>query len=463
MKDKELFAGIDIGSSSIKYSVSSSDSYEVVASGRIKYPNDTFIQNNINISSIEKLFFKIIRNLALSGVRYFGIACMAPIMILVDSNLTPLSATPYNSLLGSEMLKDLDAEEIRGKTFNNPNVQMFHQKIMWFKSNKPRILRNARWILDLNGYIFHKFSGVSNIPFQDINTALEWGLLDLSKKTWDFESAELLGIDHMLPDIVPPEFTISNNGKNLSIGTVDTMVSSLGSIGMNKNKMFLSNGSTLCAGFISDKPVETRYMYNDIYFNGKYLVNGCNSQYSTIIDWAERSFRRRINVNEIDMTPRNVIFLPYLEGERCPLFDPNIRAAIIDIDKSSTNDDIIASAVHSLCYLSIDMIEHLKSLSERTFESVIAGGGLSKRNLASVISSLTGLNYEITGVEPTTIGAILISMKGNGVLSDYPLSTDKYGLKIEGKVYPNSNLKIHDRNYERFKKFREVLQTFYSA
>jgi len=267
----------------------------------------------------------------------------------------------------------------------------------------------------------------------------------------------------MLPDIVPPEFTTSNNGKNLSIGTVDTMVSSLGSIGMNKNKMFLSNGSTLCAGFISEKPVETRHLYNDLYFNGKYLVNGCNSQYSTIIDWAERSFRRSINVNEIDMTPRNVLFLPYLEGERCPLFDPNIRAAIFDIDKSSTNDDIIASAVHSLCYLSIDMIEHLKSLSDRTFESVIAGGGLSKRNLASVISSLTGLNYEITGVEPTTIGAILIAMKGNGALSDYPLSTDKYGLKIEGKVYPNSNFKIHERNYERFKKFREVLQTFYSA
>lgn len=462
MVDNFLFAGIDVGSSSIKYSVSSYSENAIISSGRVRYPADTFTQNSINVSNIEKLFFRVIKNLDSSGVKYFGISSMAPVMILVDSTLNPLSAIPYNSLLGSDMIPDLDFEEIRKKTFNFPNVQMFHQKVMWLRANKPRILESTRWILDLNSYLFLKFSGEPIMPVQDVNTALEWGLYDLTKKTWDFETAEFLEIEQMLPDIVSPEFSTVKEGKSLSIGTVDTLVSALGSIGISKDKMFLSNGSTLCAGFVSDEPIETRHMYNDLYFNGKYLLNGCNSQFSTIIDWAEKSFRKRINVNDINMTPRNVMFLPYLDGERAPLFDSNIRSAMFDIDRSATNEDIIAAVVHSLCYLTVDMIEHLKSLSNRSFLSVIAGGGLSKRNLASVISSLTGLNYEITGVEPTTIGAAMIAMKSNGFIRDYPVDAEKYGLRIEGKVYPNNNLKAHEKNYEKFKKFRALLQTYYN-
>lgn len=461
MADKELFAGIDVGSSSIKYSICGHEDHTIISAGRLRYPADTFSQNNINVTPIEKLFCRVIRNLAASGVKYIGISSMAPVMILVDSELNPLSATPYNSLLGSDMIPDLDSNEIRKKTFNLPNVQMFHQKVMWFRANKPKILTSARWILDLNSYLFLKFSGKRSNPVQDMNTALEWGLFDLSRKTWDFETAESLGINHLLPEIVTPEFSTTSENITLSVGTVDTMVSALGSVGINKSKMFLSNGSTLCAGFVSDKPVETRHMYNDLFFDGKYLVNGCNSQFSTIIDWAEKSFRKRINVNDIDTTPRNVIFLPYLEGERCPLFDSNIRGAMFDMDKSSTNEDIITAAVHSLSYLTVDMIEHLKSLSDRVFASVVAGGGLSKRNLASIVSSLTGLDYEITGVEPTTIGAILIAMKSNGFIRDYPLNTEEYGLIIEGRVYPSSNLLVHERNYARFKKFRDLLQTYY--
>jgi xylulokinase len=433
----------------------------VISLGRLRYPANTFLQNSVDVKAIAKLFLKLTRNLSSQGVKYAGLSSMAPIMILADVNGEPVSAIPYNSLLGSEYIAEFNEEDFRKKTLNVPNVQMFQQKIMWFKHNNPNVLQKARSIMDLNSYLVSKYQEKPTAPVQDVNTALEWGLIDASKRDWDYEAAQSLAIDHMLPQLVTPEFTTSNKGMSVSLGTVDTLVSALGSVGMDQDKMFLSNGSTLCAGFISETPLETRHMYNDFFFDGKYLVNGCNSQFSTIIDWAERNFRKRINVNDVDMVPRNSIFLPYLEGERSPLFDTNIRGALFDLDKSSTNDDIIAAAVHSLSYISVDMIEHLKLMGDRLFTSVIAGGGLSKRNLASIISALTGLDYEITGVEPTTIGAILIAMRGNGLIKQYPRNTEEYGLRIEGRVHPNTNLLVHERNYKKFIKFREMLQNYY--
>ena len=462
MINGKLIAGVDVGSSSIKYSIYDSKTSEIIETGRARYPNETFQVNNVNIELLIRTFRKVLRLLYNSGIDSIGLSCMAPIMILVDSNNEVISSIPYNSLLGSEFLTSLDREEVYERTFNIPNVQMFFQKIMWLKSNNPRIMDRAKWIMDLNGLLFMIFSNWTEQPVQDLNTALEWGLYDISKGTWNFKIAKDLGIDKKLPGLVSPEYSITYDGVTFSIGTVDTIVSALGSVGMDQSKMFLSNGSTLCAGYVSNTPARTGTMYNDLFFEGKYLVNGCNSQYSTIIDWAEKNFRTRVNINEIDMIPRKVLFLPYLEGERCPIFDTNIRGALLDLDKSSTREDLLASVVHSLSYLSIDMIEELKQISGRTFNSITAGGGLSKRNLAGIVASLTSLNYDITNIEPATVGAILISMKGQGLIKKYPKDTEKYGLKIESRIYPDSSYLSHRNNFEKFRKFRDSLIAIYS-
>ncbi len=459
MKNNNLVAGVDVGSSSIKWTIYDYNTHKIMHYGNLRYPSGTFNRDNIDIITIGKFFKKIISMLYEYGVSNVGMSTMAPILIALNEENIPMTGIPYNSLLGSEFLKDLPVEYVHNSTMNVPNVQFFYQKIKWLEKHRPNILLKTKHIVDLNGFLFSSLGKNGKQMVEDVNTALEWGFLNYSTKYWDNELLNISNIADKLPDLVNPEFFKCYRGMNVSIGTVDTIASALGSIGMDSSKIFITNGSTLCAGYVSNEPLNTRKLYNDLFFQGKYLVNGCNSQYSTILDWAETSFKRHINVNRINTNPLNIIFLPYLEGERCPIFNTEIRAGFYGMDKSTTRNDLIASVVHSLAYISIDMIEHLQSVGDanQQYASIIAGGGLSKKNLASIISSMTGLRYEITGVDPATLGASLIAMKGNDIIKNYPKNTRDFGLIIEKTIEPDTNFLSHEKTYNNFKKIRDMI------
>ncbi len=456
MSKNKLIAGVDVGSSSIKWAVYDLEDMELLRAGNVRYPKGTFEKDNVNVDVVADTYLHILNMLDKMEVSYVGMSTMAPILICMNSEKIALTGIPYNSLLGAEFLSDLDADASRDTTLNVPNVQFFYQKIKWIKKNATNIFTATRWLVDLNGFLLEKLENKKNRPVQDINTALEWGLLNYKTMTWEPSIVMELGIENRLPELVQPEYSCKYRNMVVSIGTVDTIVSALGSIGTDSNKFFITNGSTLCAGYVSRTPVKSNTLYNDLYFQGKYLINGCNSQYSTILDWAESNFKRSIDVNRIDMNPRAITFLPYLEGERCPIFNTEIRAGFYGIDKWSTNDDMIAAIVHSMAYLSVDMIENLmmSNEGEHHFNGIIAGGGMSKVNIGSIVATLTNLRYEITGIEPTTLGACLISMKGNGIIDNY--STGKYHLlKIEQKIKPDTSILTHKISYDRFKKFRD--------
>ena len=456
MSKNKLIAGVDVGSSSIKWAVYDLEDMELLRAGNVRYPKGTFEKDNVNVDVVADTYLHILNMLDKMEVSYVGMSTMAPILICMNSEKIALTGIPYNSLLGAEFLSDLDADASRDTTLNVPNVQFFYQKIKWIKKNATNIFTATRWLVDLNGFLLEKLENTKNRPVQDINTALEWGLLNYKTMTWEPSIVMELGIENRLPELVQPEYSCKYRNMVVSIGTVDTIVSALGSIGTDSNKFFITNGSTLCAGYVSRTPVKSNTLYNDLYFQGKYLINGCNSQYSTILDWAESNFKRSIDVNRIDMNPRAITFLPYLEGERCPIFNTDIRAGFYGIDKWSTNDDMIAAIVHSMAYLSVDMIENLmmSNEGEHHFNGIIAGGGMSKVNIGSIVATLTNLRYEITGIEPTTLGACLISMKGNGIIDNY--STGKYHLlKIEQKIKPDTSILTHKISYDRFKKFRD--------
>ena len=426
-----LVGGIDIGSSSMKWTVYDPGNWKMMQTGSVRYPKGIFLDNSVDVEYVYRLFKKHLDMLRSMNVEWIGLSSMAPVLIFTDSKWAVYSSIPYNSLSGSEYFSELDVFEFSSVTGNPLNVQMFPQKILLMAKKSEKILKKASLIVDLNGYLLSRITGSrQDGPVEDINTALEWGMIDIRRRQWWNEIVDYLNLSEKMPDIVAPEYSRTYRGANICIGTVDTIVSALGSIGMSKEKSFSTSGSTLCAGFVSEKYGKSRRLYNDYYFEDKFLINGCNSQYSTILDWAEELLGMRIDVDKTDLDRKLPIFLPYLSGERCPLFDTRIRGGFYGMSRSTDRSDLAASVVASLAYLAVDMMNALDKEAKTRLKTMVAGGSLTKSNLGSIISDLTGKDYWILDYDPATLGASLIGAKAGNLIDCYPDDLSKYSAKV---------------------------------
>ncbi len=450
--------GIDVGSSSIKWAVYEAETLTEMASGRERYPAGIFNRDSVDVQKIFRLFRKYVHLLRSKGVSRIGLSCMAPVMILTGRHWETYSSFPYNTLIGSDHFTELVDFRFMEKTGNPLNVQMFPQKIRWMMKHSDHLLEKAVYITDLNGYLFSRLTSREGVkPVEDVSSALEWGLFDIRSRAWWNDIIDYLKIEDKLPELVTPEYASEYGGVDISIGTVDTLVSALGSVGISKKNAFAINGTTLCAGFVTNKQVRSQGLYNDIYFDGNYLVNGCNSQYSSIIDWAERLLDVKIDVNRVDISRKAPVFLPYLLGERCPLFSTSIRGGFFELDADTGKSDLVRSVVCSLAYLGADMMESLAAASEGKLKRAVAGGSLTKKNLATVISSLTGMEYEMLDYDPTTLGAVLIAMKAGGCIGRYPAGISRAGRNAKMIFSPTEPHKEQIAAYEKFRKLRDML------
>ncbi len=459
MGSGHLVGGIDIGSSSMKWTIYDYKTRQIVDSGRNRYPEGFFKPDAIDVDNIFEMFREQFHQVSRENVSAVGLSCMAPVLIAVDSNFESLLSIPYNSSAGSELFGEFSSFDFKKHTLNPLNVQMFPQKILWCGSHMPDELEETAYFIDLNGFLFNKIQlDEDSTPLQDIATASEWGLVDVPSRDWWGSLVEMLKIGSKLPELVSPEYSRTIDGVDLCIGTVDTMVSSLGSIGTGENQIFVSNGSTLCAGFVSGRPVVTDRLYCDIYFSDKYLINGCNSQFYTLLEFAKKVLDLDIDIDKIGSSPTNVIFIPYLQGERCPLFNTNIRGGFYGFDTNTTREDMAASIVHSLGYLSADMLNNLIEFADGNMDGVVAGGGLTKRLIGSIASSISGMNYRISSYDTGTLGAAIIALKHTGAIANYPDDISDF-VRDTGTVLPAiPSLKAHFRNFEKFLEIRELLK-----
>jgi len=451
-------AGIDIGSTNIKIVIVDADKNMIEKTIKMKTPI-SYAGEMVDIDRISSQVISMIYEVKTEyDIKLFGISSMAPVLVLVNKSGNAIGGLMYNSLVGSEYIDALDKELLMKETLNPPNIQMIIHKLIWISRNLPNILVKIKRIIDLNGYIFYKLVGQE---VQDTHTALEWGLLNYKTKSWSSEILELLkrelgfDVEKILPQLEEPTYT--KNG--ITLGTVDIICGAKGlGLDVNEDKVAISYGTTLCAGTVYKEPKPQPTLYNDLYFDKGYLINGCNSMYGSLLDWFKEKMSLEIKIEDIDERRTNVIFLPYLQGERSPIFDPHAKGVIFGLTSHNSIKDIAKALVHSLAYIAANMVEHLG-----VKRYAVSYGGLARSPIVDIVSSLLMMKQEIVEVEASALGAALIALENVHTHIDRNLL-----IKPKKTIIPSEKLREeHDVNYKIFKdlyiRLRDVFQLINSA
>lgn len=345
----------------------------------------------------------------LGQVAGIGFSCLCPGLTALDEDggvlCDPIIHNDQRSRAESWQLRQrMAAEEVFAVT-GNPIMPgaISCTSMLWIKEHRPEVYARAAWFGHINTLLSVWLTGQAAI---DPTNASYTGLYDTRGGSgWSDVLCRMAEIDRAkLPPILEPtaicgylqaeELTSLGlrQGTPVVIGAADTPCAALAAGGDLHQEVFESIGSTGVVSFCTEQPRFSRAFLNRRYLTPDcWLYQGASSNMGLAIAWAERELCRDIPSGRkgvLDMLSRRssagangCVFLPYLSGERSPIWDPDARGVFFGLSAENDREDMARAVLESGCYSARQMFQAAEEVTGRPCLSVLAAGGGTRSDI----------------------------------------------------------------------------------
>jgi xylulokinase len=186
-----------------------------------------------------------------------------------------------------------------------------------------------------------------------------------------------------------------------------------------------SQGSSICW----DQPLEGDGLLKAPSFNdGFWYIGGAVSTTGKALDWWLTSilesgpgdYSSLEDVSKIPAGSENLIFLPYLAGERAPIWDPNARGVFFGLSLSHTRDHLTRAILESVAYSLRQMVEIFENVGGKVIEIRACGGQASSELWSQIKADVTGRPVLVPHIiDAPMLGAAIIAGVGAGIFNDF--------------------------------------------
>ena len=489
----KIILGIDIGTSSSKV-IAFDQNLEILGKTSNKYetifPDNYKCEQNPDrwwsstIGGLKKLI--IDSNLNLKSVVGIGVSSQAPTIVPVDSKGTALrNAFMYSDIRSIEefveIKKYINEEELVKITGNKLDPFFGLSKIFWMKKHEPHLYQKTYKFLPANSYINFKLTDISSI---DIATASLYQLLDISKKLWSKNLCNKLGLDlEKLPNIYNGGEIIGNISKKTASTTGlpqgvpviacshDGAASALSAGIIKPGIVAEMNGtSTVLFTFLEKLNINTKFILSSHVLKDCFLFLSAINSTGGSLNWFKDHLYKKTTRNVSDniesnlfksMTQESIlsppgsnglVFLPYISGERSPIWDPYARGVFFGVSSNSSRSDFIRSIFEGTSFAVKHNIQSLENIGYK-IDEIRSVGGLTKNKFWNQLKADI-LGKPILILEKSVgapFGNALIVGKSLNLFNDFfGIINDK--VKIKEKYSPDfKNFRLYERLFKVYK------------
>jgi xylulokinase len=142
-----------------------------------------------------------------------------------------------------------------------------------------------------------------------------------------------------------------------------------------------------------------------------------------------------------------LIFVPYLQGERAPIWDSNARGMFVGITKKHGYPEFVRSIFEGVAYSIHHVLDTVETVGGFPIEEIrISGSGAQSMLWNQIKADITGKLVQIPKVLDTgCLGAALIAGVGVGCYSSYAVAAES-AVQINREYHPNLQSKLKYRN-----------------
>jgi len=157
-----------------------------------------------------------------------------------------------------------------------------------------------------------------------------------------------------------------------------------------------------------------------------------------------------------------ICFLPYLAGERTPLWNPWASGSLLGLRLESTRSDIARAVMEGLAF-SVGHIATVLAECGVQMDEVFLAGGLSRNNLLCQVKADI-LNVHVKtfrDYELTSIGLGVIMAVAMGYFKNMSEAASAF-THIEKEFIPNANTQnLHNDAFKKYQEYSKALAPLY--
>lgn len=473
--------GLDVGTSSVKAALLSCDGN--VQTCRAMYPEGLRVSPEGWVAAISDAVKEITYFVDKTLVEGIGLTTQVGTYLLYREDATNLPVYGWNEGGAESQLEDLLYE--RDREFYIENISMFHPKLIsypaprirWFQEERSRQWAACEKLLAPKDYLYKVLTGC---VCSDIYT---WnGLVKLPEGIITEDVLELLNIKRdKLPEIydafdAPGSLCHASaalldlpEGIPVYLGCNDSH-SSLAGMGITSvGQNFDITGTSEHVGMITSDIIGDEDVICAPFFSG-HMTFGVNQSAGSSIDWGFETFGydEKAIFSIYEKTQANEckppIFLPYLCGERAPIWDSNAKGVFFGLSDTTTRQEMMYSVLEGVVFSVKHMWSMLPTGSEENRTMRIGGGAASNDFLNRIKADILGYTLERPSEKQSgALGAALIGAVGAKWYENLTAGANNI-VSVETTVEPhiiNGNLlRRFDVYRSLYPKLRSVFQVW---
>lgn len=484
-----LLLGVDIGTSSCKTALFDADG-RVAAQGGSEYPVHypkkgwaeqdpeawwdgvcRAVREMIGRSGINPAD---IAGIGVDGQSWSAIALDASGKVLCP---TPIWTDTRSRDICRETVGRLSEEKLFSLCGNPAQPGYTWPKILWYKAHRPEVFGRTEKILQSNSYIVYRMTGEIT---QDLSQGYGLACFDMRKGCWDDGACEMLGIPRrFLPEIMPchqvagrltaeaAEQTGLKEGIPVVAGGLDAACGTLGagvvSPGQTQEQGGQAGGMSIC---IDRYAADPRLILGFHAVPGRWLLQGGTAGGGGALKWLRETMCPELSFAEMSELAKQapagsggVTFLPYMAGERSPIWNPNACGVFFGLSFGVTRGQMIRACMEGVAYALRHNLETAEAAGARADTLRAMGGSANSRVWTQIKADVTGCGIEVPASDTaTTLGAAILAGVGTGVWRNFEEAAGRT-VAVKRTYVPDPAAKaVYDRGYETYRRLYENLK-----
>lgn len=501
---KSYLLGIDIGTSACKVAIFDRNGAVLAAcSGAysVYYPHAGWAEQNPEEwwQAVCRAVKKVIASAEIDPEEIAGIGIdgQSWSAIAVDQNGEILTNTPIwmdtrAQTICGRLNSKVGADEIFHVAGNSLQPSYTTAKILWYKENLPEIYKNIYKILQSNSYIVFKLTGEMT---QDVSQGYGLHCFDMRTGKWDDEMCERLGIPRkFLPEIFACDQIVGtvtkraaaesglSEGTPVVAGGLDAACGTLGAgvihPGETQEQGGQAGGMSIC---IEEYKADPRLILGFHVVPGQWLLQGGTTGGGGVMRWFEKEFAdfERLQEKENGISSLNqlnamaekilpgcegMIFLPYMAGERSPIWNPYAKGVFYGLDFSKTKAHMVRACMEGVALSLKHNLEIAREAGAEVKVLRAMGGSANSLLWTQIKADVTGKEIIVPSSDTaTTLGAAILAGVGTGFYRDYEEAVTLTVRETRRHVPCPDNHMVYNKVYDTYLKLYQALETLMSG